>query len=408
MTRALKFFGAFAGTAIILFSAILLINRDAFSTFFDNRDAMAEGSEWVEQTYSLRGLTHYIGQNPDRVSVGSLVIEEPDSSILYMEEVRRPMGTISNFFIMIAAADLIESGALSGDQLIVWDDVSVHQLPGVNRSEHEQSFDAAHDRGWLNEQGELRLADAVKLLGEYNDLALADHIWWMIGPERWNRYRDLLDLESTDLPLPFSGLYLTISPGIREMEANQIIDVESVKSDDDFRVSVTEIADRFLTDEAFREQTLEYAEENRLGNTFMEERDGLVLFPKTTAAEMTDLLQNLVQNELISEAVSRRVKEWMRWPMERQSGIRRDFTDYGAIYDNRMGLLNGIDFGTSGYTGDTTVQAVFFDRVQIAFWFHMSSNHMHQDFQQRLIFDPAMIEQMKQVEEDQSIEQAAF
>ena len=94
--------------------------------------------------------------------------------------------------------------------------------------------------------------------------------------------------------------------------------------------------------------------------------------------------------------------------MDRQSGISRHFTDYGAIYDNRMGLLTGIDFGTSGYTGDTTVQAVFFDRIQIAFWFHMSSNHMHQDFQQRLIFDPAMIDQMKKVATDSDQEPSAL
>ncbi|MGM0459729.1 MAG: serine hydrolase [Bacteroidota bacterium] len=406
MTRVLKFIGAFLGTAAIVFSAILFINWNAFTTFFDNRDAMAEGSEWVEQTYSLRGLTHYIGQNPDRVSVASLVAEHPDSSINYMEQVRRPMGTTANFFIMLAAADLIESGKLSPDQTISWEEVTQHQIPGVNRSEHEQSYSAAQNRDWLNNRDEIELSDAVKLLAEYNDLALADHIWWLIGPQQWQLFSEKLSLENTDLPLPFSGLYLTISPGIREMEADEIYNLESVKEDEEFRESVIKMADQFVNDQTFRENTINYTEENRLGNTFIEERNGLILFPKTTAAEMSGLLRRLTENTLISEALSRRVKDWMRWPMDRQSGISRDFSDYGAIYDNRMGLLNGIDFGTSMYTGDTTVQAVFFDRVQIAFWFHMSSNHMHQDFQQRLIFDPAMIEQMKQVESDHAGEQA--
>ncbi|MGA1464646.1 MAG: hypothetical protein ACO363_02765 [Balneolaceae bacterium] len=62
-----------------------------------------------------------------------------------------------------------------------------------------------------------------------------------------------------------------------------------------------------------------------------------------------------------------------------------------------MGLLNGIDIGTSKYTGNTTVQAVFFDRLEIAFWFHMSSNHMHQDFQQRMMYDPAMIDRLERI-----------
>lgn len=398
MARAFKFFAAFFVTAVVIFGSILAFNWNAFNTFYDNRDAMVEGSQWVEETYSLRGLSNYIDQNPDHVSIVSSVIETPDSTIRFMEHVKRPMGTTANFFILVAAADMIESGDALPDTPVSWDEVSTHALPGVNRSEHEQSYSAASERGWLNDNDELSLDNALRLLAEFNTLALADELWWHIGPERWMALADTFSLDNTDMPLPYSGLYLTISPEIREMEASEIYDLELVKEPNDYRDSVIDRADNFLNDPEFRENTLSYMEENRLGNTFMQERDGLALFPMTTASEMTSLLGDMVNDELISPAVSQRVKEWMRWPMERQSGINRDFTDYGAIYDNRMGLLNGIDFGTSKYTGDTTVQAVFFDRIQIAFWFHMSSNHMHQDFQQRLIFDPAMIEQIKEVE----------
>lgn len=398
MTRVFKFFAAFLGTAIIVFGGTLLFNWQAFNTFFENRDAMVEGSQWVEETYSLRGLTHYIDQNPEHVSVASLVANRPDSSIRYMEDVRRPMGTTANFFILVAAADLIENGTLNADDRLDWNSVSRHQLPGVNRSEHEQSYTAGRNREWINGDDEISLNNAMKLLAEFNDLALADELWWQIGREHWQSLSDTLGVTESEMPLPYSGLYLTLSPGVRSMDASSIYDLELVKEPQEYRDSVIVRAGQYIDDATFRENTVQYMQENRLGNTFMEERDALTLFPKTTASEMSSLLLDLINEELISPEVSQRVQDWMRWPMDRQSGITRDFSDYGAIYDNRMGLLNGIDFGTSAYTGDTTVQAIFFDRIQIAFWFHMSSNHMHQDFQQRLIFDPAMIEQMKQVE----------
>lgn len=407
MARAFKFFAAFFVTAVVIFGAILALNWGAFNTFYDNRDAMVEGSRWVEDTYSLRGLSYYIDENPTHVSIVSRVIDSPDSTIRYMEQVRRPMGTTANFFILLAAADMIESGVVSADTPVSWTSVTEHLLPGVNRSEHEQSYAAARERGWINENEELSLDHSLRLLAEYNALSLADEIWWMIGRDRWQAMSDTLDLENTDMPLPYSGIYLTLSPGIRDMKAHEIYDLELVKEPQSFRSSVIERARNFLDDPEFRSKTLTYMEDSRLGNTFMQERDGLALFPKTTASEITKVLEEMVNDELVSAAVSRRVKEWMRWPMDRQSGITRDFTDYGAIYDNRMGLLTGIDFGTSKYTGDTTVQAVFFDRIQIAFWFHMSSNHMHQDFQQRLIFDPAMIEQMKEVEANSQQEPSA-
>jgi len=397
MARAFKFFAAFFFTALIIFGSILALSWKPFTTFFENRDAMVEGSHWVEETYSLRGLSRYIEANPEHVSIVSTVISSPDSIISYQADTPRPMGTTASFFILVAAADLIQSGDLDGNQAIDWESVSTYQLPGVNGSEHNQSYRAANSRGWINADNKITLNNALKLLAEFNDLALADYLWWTIGPDRWPEVTETLNLEFTDLPLPFSGLYLTISPGIREMDASDIYQSELARDYTDYRLSVINYSRQFGDATEFREKVIEYADRNRLGNTFMEERDGLALFPKTTANEIVRLLTDLINDNLINEQVSRQVKGWMRWPMDRQSGIQRDFTDYGAIYDHRMGLLNGIDFGTSVYTGDTTVQAVFFDRIQIAFWFHMSSNHMHQDFQQRLIFDPAMIEQMRQV-----------
>lgn len=66
-----------------------------------------------------------------------------------------------------------------------------------------------------------------------------------------------------------------------------------------------------------------------------------------------------------------------------------------------MGMLSGIDFGTSIYDGHTSVQAVFFDDLPVAFFIHLSSNHMQEDYQQRLIWDPALYETtIKQIEKN--------
>jgi len=396
MGRALKFFAAFFFTTLIVFGSILYLNWQPFTVFYENRDAMVEGSEWVEETYSLRGLSRYIEQNPEHVSVVSKVLVPADSTIRFGGDIRRPMGTTSNLFILIAAAEGVENNRLDLNDRIQWSEISRHQVPDLNQSEHEQSFRAADRRGWI-ESGEITLNNALKLMAEFNDLALSDYLWWKIGPDSWLSLSEQLQLSETDLPLPFSGLYLTLSPGLREMEAIDIYSYESEKESTEYRSGVIETSERFINNDDFRESVVSYTQKNRLGNTFMQERDGLDLFPKTTANEMTSVLEKIVTDELISAEISRQAMDWLRWPMEQQSGIRRDFSDYGAIYDHRMGLLTGIDFGTSAYTGDTTVQAVFFDRIQIAFWFHMSSNHMHQDFQQRLIFDPAMIDQMQRV-----------
>src|SRR5690625_2378211 len=128
----------------------------------------------------------------------------------------------------------------------------------------------------------------------------------------------------------------------------------------------------------------------------MEERDGLALFPKITTHKMTEILKELSRDELVSREGSVAIKRWMSWPgMLDQNYINDDFTQFSAIYDNRMGLLAGITLGTSAYTGETLVQAHFRDQVSIGFWFHASRRHMHLEFMQRLICDSAIEEQIR-------------
>lgn len=394
--RLLKFFGVLAITAIAIFALVFGFNWKSYLTFMENRDAMAEGSEWVEKTYSLQGLTEFIEENPEYVSIASIVVDNPDSSIMVREDVPRVMGTASNLFILLAYSIQFDNGTISSDDLIRLEDISRFQLPEVEESAHKNSFDTARERGWVSD-GKISYNNALRLLAQFNDLALADYLLWNLNSDVWSEVSSRFSLTESDMPLPFSGLYLSIAPSIQNRTSSEILNEWRVKPDDEFRKHVNGLTDLYINNSEEHDNISGILESDRLGATFIEERNSMSLFPKTTAIEIAELMLQLFDEASKGDPVSERVKNWLNWPVEQQRDIRRDFTDYGALFDNRLGLLNGIDFGTSAYTGDTTVQAVFFDRLPIAFWFHMSSNHMHQDFQQRLIFDPAMIDQMTEV-----------
>lgn len=397
MKRILIFLSIFIGVAILIFALIFGVNRNAFKTLFENREGLAEGSEWVEQTYSLRGLTQYIDQNPERVSVASFVLGHPDSVIYYMADEPRTMGTLANIFLLIAYADAFENRSQTARDLVLWSDISRHQLPKVDEAKHKEAKKWAERNEYLSGDGTITLDDLITVMVEFSDLSIADYLWFHIGGAgTFNALFEQIGMEYTDIPLPYSGLYLSISPLIRDMEFTDLMTRLSDTEPAERNEHVITMAELYNTDTESREQWNRILERERLGITFMQERDAMVFFPKTTAREFAELASSLIQGAIISDNVSLRVTNWMRWPMS-QAAINRDFSDYGALYDNRIGLLNGIDFGTSVFTDDTTVQAVFFDDLQIAFWIHMSSNHMHQDFQQRLIWDPAMITAMNRI-----------
>lgn len=396
--RLLKFFGILAVTAMAVFALVFGFNWKSYLIFMDNRDAMADGSEWVEKTYSLQGLTEFIEENPEYVSIASIVVDHPDSSLMIGSDIPRVMGTASNLLILLAYSVEFENGTISPSNRISIDDISLYQLPEVEESAHKNSFDTARSRGWLA-NGQISYSNALKLLAQFNDLALADFLLGNLRPEIWEEIRLRYNLIESDMPLPFSGLYLAIAPSVQDVPVDEILNRWNNRPQDEFRRHVQALSESFAGNTEERNRFSRALKKDRLGNTFMEERNAMFLFPKTTAGEIAELMLQLVNESKAGDPVSGRVIEWLNWPLEQQREIRRDFSDYGAMFDNRLGLLNGIDFGTSAYTGHTTVQAVFFDRLPIAFWLHMSSNHMHQDFQQRLIFDPAMIERMMEVAE---------
>lgn len=394
--RILKFLGVFLITAILLFGFVFGFNWKSFNIFFDNREAMIEGNEWVHKTHSLKGLSEFMGEKPKYASVASRVITAQDSSINFQENKPRVMGTTSNFFILLAYSIKIDNGTFHEDDVIAWEQVEQYQLPDVDESVLQETYREAERRGWIEDEA-ITLRNALSLLAQYNTMALADYLWWQLDPAVWETITSDYNLSNTEMPLPFSGLYISISPGIMDVSTQEIIERSLELEQAEWRDYVKSHSERFKNDSDFRNTVKQYMRSNRLGNTFMEERDAMILFPKATASELTKILELIVNRQFVNESVSERVKDIMRWPMRYQSGIDQNFVDYGAIYDNRMGLLNGIDFGTSVYTEDTTIQAFFLDRLPIGFWFHASGGHMHQDFMQRLIFDPAMIDQMNLV-----------
>jgi len=201
---------------------------------------------------------------------------------------------------------------------------------------------------------------------------------------------ELMKAKNTDPPLPFGGLYIVVKPA----PADSSFDLHFKKlrkiPKQAFRDTVLATEHHFLTDNTYHDKINDrFDDDEGLGIGFMERRDVLSLFPKSTAGELSGLMIQLEQDSLISKGVSKRIKEMMNWPFEQQN-LNNDFKYYGAIYDSRLGLLNGMDYGASTYTGEPFGQAVFFDSLQVAFWFHMSSSMMHEDYQQRLMWDPAL------------------
>jgi hypothetical protein len=361
--------------AIAVFIAAGIPNFNAFKTLFKNTDGMQEGYEYVESTYSLKGLTEFIGEHPEFMSIVSFNVEDPDSGIYYGADIPRTQGTIANFFLLTEYARQVQEGIIDPTTPVNLDDINRYALPQISENAHNSGIElleAIEDRS-------ITIDDVVSVMIATNDLASSDYIWFTLGPDNIFATVDSLQLEHTDYPLPFSGLYLSIQPSVS--------DTSRTYTDDE----IIALAQKFGTDDTFHSEMIDLFKSERLNISFIEEKNALAKFPQTTAREMANLMAKVERDELLNEEITRLIKDKLSWVNEGKA-IQRSFSNYGAIYDNRLGMLSGVDYGTSIYDGHTSAQAVFFDRLPVAFFIHLSANHMQEDYQQRLIWDPALYE----------------
>lgn len=319
MKRFLLFAGVFTGVVSLVYLLVFGINAKVFSTVLNNHEAMAEGSEWVENTYSLAGLADFMAKNPKHASV---VLYDATADTLLKDfegDVRRPLGALGNLILLVALDDAIAEGRISLDDPIRPDDLRRYRVEGIEAKRLEQTLSKLG--------GSPTLGDAVDLMIRTGHWWISDHLHSMLGSETVAMYTDSLGKGGIDPYVPFHQLFAPNAGG------------------------------------------MDFQTERRLYDTF----------PKGTANALLDVLKN----------ASPRVIDWLSWPMENAS-IQRDMTQFSALYESRMSILSGVSIGTSRYTGSRYVQVVMLTDIPAGLWFHLSANFMNQDFQQRLVYDPAM------------------
>lgn len=411
MKRALIFIFSFIGVAVVIYAMAIVPNYSAFKTLFTNAEGMAEGSEYVANTYSLADLTNFIGKKPEHVSLVSLSLDEPDSSLYYEAQTPRTMGSLGNLILLYAYTQAVAQERINPDALLSLDEISRFELPMISQNAHSGAIEAL-----TLDKSTFTLDEVVSKMVQFNDLVLADFLWYTLGEETIrSAHKELVDqlgLQTTELPLPNIALYTAVAwasnasleqiPTVFGPDSVQLMlgdpELNNLRTQKNKRVrwqnSVLNHAADLYSNPDKVASFQAFFQDNRLNLSFMEERDVLVWFPQTTAQELASILNYFIQDESVPSQLRTHLLELMGWP-NGSSTIERSFNYYYAQYDSRMGLLSGVDYGSSLYTGEQRIQVIIFDQLPIAFWHHMSANHMQEDYQQRLIWDPALYQTTK-------------
>lgn len=371
MLRLLKFLGFFGLLVGIIFVLVVYPNRDAFLVVFKNGDGLAEGADWAMKAKSIAGIAEFMRENPSYISYMSISSDQQDT-LAFNENKKRTLGFLSGLILSEALITQHQEdieGFLS--QKVRVEDIALFQLPKVYETSHQNALDRLEKEELISESGEIFVKDAIKAMLTSNDLAIHDFFYQQIDDESWQQIMGDSTLSNTSKPLPFLGLYLAIHPQIEKK--NQTNSLSSFSID---------LFEKYLNDPFFRKVAQSITEEYGKGLKFDEERDLLHRFPQTTASDMYHYFYSIQSAETGPKS------ELFKLLLEMNKGSYRDriFSSYAGVFDNRIGLQNGVDWGIST-EGVERTQAVFFDELPVGFWFHLSSDLILQDVQQRMIWD---------------------
>lgn len=383
MKKILVFFGWFSLAAFIIFFIIIGFNWTAFKAVFTDREAFAEGAEWVEKTYSLAGLVEFIEANPQHVSIVSLNVNNPDDRLLLKEKEMRVLGATGNILLIMEYARQVHEGILDPEERIHLDDISRFRVPGWYGNEFRNAV-----RNLNPIDNMVSLEETITLVSRHYSQAASDWLFFKLGPENVQNLIDSLGNGRIEPWIPAAGIKLAMISRA-DYETKEDVKQQLLQTPVHERTeALVEYAQRYKTDDAFRSVIQKTAPRLR-DRKLTEERMIHGLWTKAEPLAFTEILKQLYRGEFINETISEHVISFMSWAHE-DPIVRQHTQDYSAMFENRLGYLSAADMGTSVYTNQSYVQTVFFYNLPIAFWLHMSSNHMNHDFQRRLIYDPEL------------------
>ncbi|MEX0681438.1 MAG: hypothetical protein WD097_08660 [Balneolales bacterium] len=375
--RLLRFLLIFLGVAILVTGSIFLINRDAFLTVFKNREALLEGSEWVEKTYSLGGLIEFMDEQPQHVSMASFTTSSSDPAIRFHSDQLSPAGTLSNLFLIITYANQVATGILDPEAPVHTGRVKTFYLPTKDRR-YQQTFEQ-WEQGFETPPS---VRELVRYLIRHNDPAVADYLFFFLGEDAVTEWAFRLGDGYMEPPVPQFGLrMLALS---QHQYGQSLSEHLAMLSRKDRKVLIEEAI-------AIAKQQWEHPATADVPaiSSFQDERALHGHYPRIEPERFAGLVLAIWENTLINEETSTICRELLtQLPADHR--LDQHVSEYAAQFDERMGYMSGWTLGSVPENETLRVQVILLKDLPPGLWFHINSNFMLRDYHNRMLYDPSL------------------
>lgn len=383
-----------AGLLLAVIGVVVGRNWTTFALMYDNLAAMNEGTQVAEQMHQPEDLLDYLAAHPDRASLVAYEVDTREEGIFFEADRRRPLAHTAHLLLLAEYARQVDAGPLAPDERVPLDSLAIYALPGAGQRTHQQAVTHWRESGELRADSTVALRHVVDAVFRFGDAASADWLMMRLGRDRVQVLPERWDIESSDPPLPNSGVYLSWGNADRDSLRVEARRPPSRKS---FTDRVYRHVRALRRDSSFRRQEREQLKER---GPRLSVRDQRALagrtYPKGTARDYADLLARIAKGELGGPGVATVVQEPLESPVDPdsvQAPIAAVATHVGAM----PGTISFVGYALPPGDGPSRVSVLLLEDLPIGLFYHLVQTGLDKGFQLRLLSDPDFFQKVRSV-----------
>jgi beta-lactamase class A len=365
-----------AGIVLILVGSVGFWKRHALHDMAENWSELKQGSELVKTLNTSDDLLEYFKAHPQDVSIAAWTLGDEASGIYWNADARRPVTSLTRLWVLVTLAEQFESQALSPSETVSLDFWEQSALPVVDAGAHQVAVRDLQQSDRL-ENERVALADLAWVMMRFGAMSAADALMARLGRSSLETATKTHGGDSQDAPVPFAGEFIEWkNPSFTGSPDSAWSTSDKLRQDAGLRQSVREqLIERGLQI-PIREQARMAQSTGRQG----------------TARGYASLMARIYSNALPGNA---RIREALEWTMTEET-TRQLYEVLGNTGGTLPGILASTSYGKPKGERPAKVTAVFIHRLPTAVWLHLLRTSLHQEFESRLIEDPAFFERVKQ------------
>jgi D-alanyl-D-alanine carboxypeptidase len=325
---------------------------------------------------SDRAVAGYIRSHPGDVAIACADPLHPETGFYHNADDAYPLASSFKLILMAAYADQVANGGLDPQEIIPLAEVEKYYLPGTDGDAHSRFLESL---GAGRET--LTLSEVVDGMIVYSSNAAADYLGSRLKDVDFPALYARLELEHTDLPFSYLGLYLFMTNHETGPYAEEEITLEEARAEQ------TRLEQLYVKDPAWRQAEIDFLHNQGNFAPVPIQKQVLHLFGMSgSARDLTRvMLAAYGYNDALSDDAQEIMGMHLSWPLRMDPSNVEEFDVLATKSGAWPGVLTSVWYAEPAGTEEARVLSVLYRSMPDDYWNAWLVSFSHQVLETKVL-----------------------